>query len=527
MLRFWKPFRVVLSLMVLISLAFIFVDFRQKFPSHWYKVFTWFQFIPSAREFLITFGILSAGFILIILLSLLVGRVYCSVICPLGIFQDIISFVSKKLKKKTFRYKYAIPKTWLRYLFLAIAIIPLLFGSIIVLGLLDPYSNFGRIFSDLGRPVYLTLNNLLANILIKFNVYSIAPEDFANVQWLTLLFPAAVLGIILWLAYNWGRLYCNMVCPVGTFLGMLSKFSLFKIIIDKNSCTKCAQCAFVCKSQCISIKDQEVDFTRCVGCFNCLKSCENASITYKYAYASAKEKKQLNDAAGADQSKRTFITGSILMVGLFLGMNRKVKGEDGHGLKYNKNLKPVKKNHPCSPPGSKSIEHFNNACTACHLCVSACPNKVLQPSVKEYGLVGFLQPFMDATNGYCNFECTKCSEICPNGAILPLTKEEKILTQVGIVKFIKENCVVYTDETLCGACSEHCPTKAVKMVPYKEKLNIPQVETDICIGCGACEHACPVRPHRAIYVDGNAVHQVAKAPKKEKLKEDKLEDFPF
>jgi ferredoxin len=145
----------------------------------------------------------------------------------------------------------------------------------------------------------------------------------------------------------------------------------------------------------------------------------------------------------------------------------------------------------------------------------------------EYGLVGLFQPYMDAANGYCNFECTQCSEVCPNSAILPLTVEEKKLTQIGIVKFIKENCVVYTDETLCGACSEHCPTKAVKMIRYKEKLNIPEVETDICIGCGACEHACPVRPHRAIYVDGNAVHQVAKAPKEEKLEQQKLEEFPF
>jgi polyferredoxin len=507
-------------------MVFIFIDFRQHMPSHWYKAITWFQFVPSAREFFITFSILSAGFIGIILLSLIVGRVYCSVICPLGILQDVISYISRKLKKKTFRFKYAKPKTALRYTFLVIAIIPLFFASIFTVLLLDPYSNFGRICSDLGRPVYLMGNNILANLLINFNNYSMAPEELAHINWATILFPVVVFGLIIWLAYKWGRLYCNTICPVGTFLGVLSKFSLFKIKIDPNTCTKCAKCAVVCKSQCISVKEQEVDFTRCVGCFNCLQSCDNKSVTYKFAYAPVKDKKESKEESATDNSKRIFLAGGILLAGALFGISRKAKGEE-RGVKHPKNNIPVKKKFPCSPPGSISLEHFNNSCTACHLCISVCPNKVLQASSLQYGLKGYLQPYMDATNGYCNYQCTRCSEVCPNGAILPLTKEEKKLTQVGIVKFIKENCVVYNDETLCGACSEHCPTKAVNMVPYKEDLFIPEVHTDICVGCGACEHACPVRPNRAIYVDGNAVHQVAEVPKDEKLKNEKLEEFPF
>jgi formate hydrogenlyase subunit 6/NADH:ubiquinone oxidoreductase subunit I len=134
---------------------------------------------------------------------------------------------------------------------------------------------------------------------------------------------------------------------------------------------------------------------------------------------------------------------------------------------------------------------------------------------------------MDPAAGYCNFDCTVCGEVCPTGAILPLTVEQKQVTQVGEVRFIKENCVVYTDETLCGACSEHCPTKAVEMVPYKGDLNIPEVNPEICVGCGACEHACPVRPHRAIYVDGLAVQQIAKKPEVKESKEGSLEEFPF
>jgi NAD-dependent dihydropyrimidine dehydrogenase PreA subunit len=151
----------------------------------------------------------------------------------------------------------------------------------------------------------------------------------------------------------------------------------------------------------------------------------------------------------------------------------------------------------------------------------------LQPSFLEYGFTGMMQPFMDYSVEYCNNECTKCGEVCPTGAILPLTVEDKKLEQIGQVIFIKEKCIVYTDNTACGSCSEHCPTQAVKMVPYKDGLTIPEIEKDICIGCGACEFACPVKPHTSIYVDGNAVHQVAMAPHEEELKVEEGEGFAF
>ena len=144
-----------------------------------------------------------------------------------------------------------------------------------------------------------------------------------------------------------------------------------------------------------------------------------------------------------------------------------------------------------------------------------------------------MQPTMDYHVNYCNFECVLCSEVCPTGAILPIAVDDKKLTQLGKSYFIKENCVVYTDETACGACSEHCPTKAVNMVPYRGKKNvpgltIPEVNNKICIGCGACEYACPTDP-RSIYVDGNAEHVFAEKPEsKQAVKPvEPPDDFPF
>jgi ferredoxin len=189
---------------------------------------------------------------------------------------------------------------------------------------------------------------------------------------------------------------------------------------------------------------------------------------------------------------------------------------------------PILREHPVTPPGSLSRERFNGICTACHLCISACPTQVLQPAYFSYGLRGMLQPRMDYLVSFCNFECTVCGEVCPTGALIALKTEEKKRVQLGKSYFVKENCVVFTRNTDCGACSEHCPTKAVKMIPYTGKLTIPEVTNDICVGCGACEYACPTDP-KSIYVDGNPEHLVADPPPEEaSIREvDHKKEFPF
>ncbi|MBI4645616.1 MAG: 4Fe-4S dicluster domain-containing protein [Bacteroidia bacterium] len=186
----------------------------------------------------------------------------------------------------------------------------------------------------------------------------------------------------------------------------------------------------------------------------------------------------------------------------------------------------IKKQNIVSPPGSKSLQHFTSACTACHLCVSSCPTQVIQPSFLEYGFFNIMQPRMDFNNGFCNYECTVCGKLCPTGAILPVTVEEKKLIQTGVAHFYKNECIVVTKGTDCGACSEHCPTKAVNMIPYSG-LFLPEVNEEICIGCGACEFACQVTPVKAIIVKGNMVHKKAKLPVTEKKKIQVTDDFPF
>ncbi len=539
--RYLKPLRVIISLFFLVFAAMIFIDFRDSFSENFISSFLFLQFAPSVVKIIQVAAISALGFLVVLMLTVLFGRVYCSTICPLGIFQDAVSWISVKLRRKKWPYRYTRPHNILRYSLLGLTVIFMVFGSILILNLLDPYSNFGRFMTYFAKPVVLGINNWVAPMLMSGGIYTLYPVTLPAIRWEVMMFPLAMLILVIWLSLKYGRLYCNTVCPVGTLLGYISRVSLVQIYIDEQSCTKCGRCDRICKSSCMSFREGLVDFSRCVACYNCLRICPDNAVKYSANHgrkinlmalnpvAPLKQSvtPQDNDTTGMiDDSKRSFILTALMML---FGINRFAKGavEDIPEPEQDTTI-PEDKNYPVSPPGSISLKHFNKACTACTLCVSVCPTHVLQPSLLEYGVGGFLQPRMDFHAGFCNFDCTSCGEVCPTGAILPLSVDEKHVTQIGVVKFERENCVVYTDNTSCGACSEHCPTRACDMVPYIGELTIPEVDESTCIGCGACEYICPTRPYRAIYVDGNPGHMIADRPETERVeREVDFDDFPF
>ncbi|MCD6201249.1 MAG: 4Fe-4S binding protein [Bacteroidales bacterium] len=531
-----KKLRVAVSLLFLILTSLLFLDYRKMIPESWFSTVLSLQFVPSFLKFFTVLKISVFGFIVVIVMTLLFGRIYCSTICPLGILQDVTAYISRKFRsKRKGRYYYRKAKNILRYTILGITAVALVFGSTYLLLLLDPYSNFGRIMTYFVKPLLVWVNNLLSPLLARINVYYLYPVDLKPIKAAVYIVPVIILGLVLWLSVTRGRLYCNTVCPVGAFLGLLSKFSLFKFRFNTQACTGCHLCEFSCKSSCIDVVNRTVDETRCVTCFDCLTSCKLGAMNYTTRKAlktdpviqpvQIRKSNRKTFNGDHDPGKRVFILGSLAFLAGIAGISK--------AKEYPKNAKPTtipeKKNFPVTPPGSLSIRHFTDQCTACSLCIDACPTDVLQPAFLQYGLAGIMQPTMDYHSGYCNYDCVRCTEVCPTGAILPLKKEAKQTVQMGLAHFVKENCVVYTDETNCGACAEHCPTKAVHMIPYKEDLVIPETTDDICIGCGACEHACPTTPFKAIYVDGNEIHKLAKKPKEEKLENplEKTEDFPF
>lgn len=504
-----KKIRIPVAVLMFTVILFYFLDFVGVLPQAFPNLAR-IQFVPA---------LLSGTFIvfgLLLLLTFLFGRVYCSVICPLGILQDVVAWFACRINRKK-RYSFSREKKWLRYLVLAGVVAAFLLGGTVVLSLLDPYSAFGRIAVNVFRPVYMGINNVGAAVFNYFDNYSLYHTDIYVLSLFSLLAGIVTFGVVAYLAYRYGRTYCNTICPVGTVLGVISRRSLWRVRIDRDACVSCGLCERKCKSSCIDSKGKTVDGSRCVACYNCLTTCSKQALSYRPVW-----KKTGTKACATDAGKRQFM--AALAVGALAVAPRKTWAKGIAAIEGNKTYE---KQHPLSPPGAVSAEHLLRHCTACHLCVAKCPSKVLKPAFMDYGVGGMMQPKMDFEHGFCNFDCTVCTEVCPNGALLKLTKQEKHTLQVGRVVFVEENCIVYSQGTSCGACSEHCPTQAVSMQPYKNGLTIPVVHPDICVGCGGCEYVCPVRPFRAIYIEGNPVHQQAVPFKEAEKKEIELDGFGF
>lgn len=536
-----KFVRVGVSLLFFVLTAVVFLDFSSLVPPAFVGGILYLQFVPSVLKFFDVLSLGAVGFIVVLLLTILFGRIYCSSICPLGTLQDIVAFFSRrfqKKKKKSFD-RFTPPHNLLRYSLLGATVVGLVIGSGLLLNLLDPFSSFGRFSTNLFRPVLLGLNNAGAWLTETLGWYWLYRVEIKNIGPEAVGIPLLMLGLVGWLAYRRGRLYCNTVCPVGAFLSLVSRYSIVRIAIDEGDCKGCGLCEKACKAECIDRKLKKVDFDRCVGCFNCFDVCPRDGMMFETPWQRKKEgAKELSAIrrpvlkspetlqVPTDERRRQIILGPLLAFAAWQGLPQ---GGKKPIVSTKASTVREQKTSAVSPPGSRSIEHFTSTCTACHLCVSACPSKVLAPAFLQYGVLGILQPTMEYHSGYCNYDCVICSEVCPSGAILPIPLEEKKLAQLGVAKFVKENCIVETEGTDCGACSEHCPTKAVNMVPYKGKLVIPEVKSDFCVGCGACEHACPTRPYRAIYVDGNPIHKVARKNEAKQIEQkiDYKEDFPF
>jgi len=515
---FLRRFRILFSALVFICFFIVFADFKYLIPSKYINIVLSLQFIPSILKFWDLRTLITAGFVAVLILTLLTGRTYCSFLCPLGIGQDIFSRIGGRIKRKFRRYGFKKPFTIIRYTLLAATIIVTLIWGIYLLTLLDPYSIFGRFMTFFGNPAVILINNFLSGILGKFDIYSLSHIHITGFKLLSYSIPVLFFLLIGGLSLTRGRLYCNMICPVGTLLGLVSKISLVRIKFDENKCTRCGRCSVGCKSSCIDFLQHKIDASRCVVCFNCINTCQEKAISYGITGVKPK-------SAETDASRRKFVAGSLL---LLLGIRQSVRAQN-RTAPVPKKESTVKENKtfPVCPPGGVTILDFNTDCTACSLCISACPNGVLVPALLQYGVEGMMQPVMDYHKSFCTYNCTRCTEICPTNALHPLVLDAKKLTQIGKAVFIKDNCIVKTEKTACGACSEACPTKAVHMIPYEGNLVIPETNNEICIGCGHCEFACPTTPYKAIFVDGNDVHQAAKKPENAESEMKTPVDFPF
>ena len=478
-----RKIRIALAVVFLVGITLLFVDFTGT-ATRWLGWMAKVQFLPSLLA--LNVGVVAA----LVVLTLLFGRVYCSVVCPLGVMQDIFGHLGSRRRKN--RRRYAPARNVLRYSLLGLMVVAIAAGIGSLVALLAPYGAYGRIAQNLLLPIWVGCNNLLA----KADAETFNNQEIWIRSWVIFGIAAATLVALAIVAWRSGRAYCNAICPVGTVLGFLSRYSLFRPVIDTGKCNGCGLCARNCKSSCIDSRNHRIDYSRCVTCMDCLSKCHQGAITYSRRRPKAPEE-------CANPSRRLFLTGLVAVGATALAQARDRKVYN----RLSDSTMPPRV-RPVLPPGSQSLSHLSRHCTGCQLCVAACPNDILRPSSD---LMNLMQPQMSYKRGFCRPDCTRCGEVCPTGAILPLDRGEKIRTRIGHAVVIGSNCLAISDGIRCGRCARRCPYDAIRMVPTDpdnpQSVKMPQVDEDRCIGCGACENVCPARPFKAIYVEGTNPQQ--------------------
>ena len=528
------------------------------------------QFVPALLSLAAgTLGV-ALPLIILLLLTLIFGRVYCSFLCPTGILQDIIGRLARPFTRRTRRTRtnphspgagahntsagshssganagsststrsststgistsagYRKPHSILRYIILIATGLLFALGLAWPLTLLDPYSLFGKIASQFFGSIEIFLNNALANIFPN----SIPYLKYTSIATVSFIYGTIALITLILFSAAHGRLYCNTICPVGTLLGLIGSKSLFQIRIDSNACKHCNACAKNCKSNCIDIKGQKVDTERCVVCFNCLQHCKFDALHYSLRRPAASRSAGSTPSGKIDKGLRTTLAG-------LAGLGTAIIANKGTGSRFIP-IKEYREKHlpgnlrasqelGIMPPGAGTLEHFKQNCTGCYACVAACPGDVIKPATFEYGPDGILLPTLKYNGHFCGYECNACSSACPSGALSPLTLKEKKRTAIGKAIYMAGKCIVFQAGTDCGACDEHCPTKAITMVPVPGKsfLYYPKLNRDLCIGCGGCEYICPQKP-KAIKVVALADQSLAQEPTDDIQQEVEVNDFGF
>ena len=370
-----RKIRLTLATIMFVAIVLLFLDISGALH-HWLGWTAKIQLLPAllALKFIVVAVLIIATFIF--------GRIYCSVICPLGIMQDIMA----RFRRKKNRYSFSPERRWLRYGLLVVFVAAFIFGAGSLVALLEPYSSFGRIMTNIFKPAYEAGNNLLALIAEHYESYAFYSVDTWVRSLPTLIVAIITFVVIFVLALYGGRTYCNTICPVGTILGFFSRYSWMKIRFDEEKCRQCGKCSRNCKASCIDFKSMKVDYSRCVVCGNCLKQCDFDALHFT-THKSSKENKtddanksEISDTSddGVDKGRRAVIASAAIAVASTALAEEKTKLDGGLAIIEDK-IAP-NRTTPLTPPGSISAANLARHCTGCQLCVAECPNDVLRPS---------------------------------------------------------------------------------------------------------------------------------------------------
>lgn len=430
-----------------------------------------------------------------LVVTFFLGRVACGWVCPLGSLHQFFSFVFKKSKLLRPQIPEDNHTAW-KYYLLVIILIGTLF-SLNLVGILDPFSLLYRSFvvgflpafhhgiSSFIGVLYTTPLSSLGDGLFQFfetlDINSIFIQGF----FIGILF----IGIIL-LNVSRERFWCRYLCPLGAFLGLVSRWNLFKLKIDKEKCIECGLCTKHCQTQANPYPEEEWKSSECDYCFTCSAICPTSAVSFP-VHAAPEKIEQVN------LSRRRLILTSL--VGTFAVPFFRLSPATTRASE-----KLIR------PPGALPEEQFLQKCVKCGECMKVCPTNALQPAWSEAGPEGIWTPMLVPEIGYCEYYCSLCTQVCPTGAIRELDIGPKNKVMIGSAWIDRNRCIPWKFGDPCIVCEEHCPTspKAIQLKKTDVMLKdgtiktplAPVINLETCTGCGICENKCPVVDKPAVYV---------------------------
>ena len=453
----------------------------------------------------------------ILIPTLFLGRFFCGWICPLGTLNHYLGSWKSERKRgpqRLERNRYKKWQTWKYYLLVA-GLVSALFGSAVV-GILDPISLTVR---SLGTALLPGLNYALdagvsalrhspagplqtagtiEQLILNETLLSFRQPHFRQAFFLGTIFV-----VILVLNLRITRFWCRALCPLGALLGIVSRWSILGLEKHPSHCDDCNRCLLDCQGGDNPLPNAKWRKAECHFCFNCVGECPESGIRFKFFPVTP------TTTDGPSLQRRRTLAGVAAGAALL------------PILRSSPAFAAAKDPRLIRPPGSLDEKSFLERCIRCGECMKVCPNNALQPALLEAGLEGLWTPVLAPRIGYCEASCVLCGQVCPTGAIWEITQAEKAWLpasagkdskplRLGKAFYDRGHCLPWAMATECIVCEEWCPTspKAIYLRPAEvtdaagnpKQVRQPYVDPDRCVGCGACEFACPIKDHPAVYI---------------------------